>query len=232
MWTLCATCQPVTVEPLFNGLTRLDGGETLVTDVASACNGLVVRINSLLVPRQLSGGARGGTDSAGADTGGGRESTGATGDGAYGRGGAPARGVTIGRDGELQCSLEDPACCDVPPPPGERDAEAGAGAGADDFTCGQQRFWGKCDEPWLLEGGYCRYSCGRCDAAPPPLPGEASGDDGGAGGSDGDYEFAREVRQKGSWHRRERQERRARQKKKRQVRGKVKKLMRYVPTRD
>ena len=28
--------------------------------------------------------------------------------------------------------------------------------------CRAQARWGKCEEPWLLEGGFCEAACGRC----------------------------------------------------------------------
>jgi hypothetical protein len=54
-----------------------------------------------------------------------------------------------------ECSLDDPSCCDLPPP---------------EFTCRDQLLWNKCDEPWMLlgngNGGFCRYTCGRCGRRP------------------------------------------------------------------
>jgi len=43
--------------------------------------------------------------------------------------------------------------CDDRPPPGS-------------YTCRQQAEWGKCDEEWLVGGGYCARSCGRCEPRP------------------------------------------------------------------
>lgn len=40
-----------------------------------------------------------------------------------------------------------PSCDDFPP--------------SDDFTCLQQKEWGKCNDAWMIEGGYCRKTCGR-----------------------------------------------------------------------
>lgn len=55
----------------------------------------------------------------------------------------------------IVCSLDDPSCCDEPPP---------------EFTCSDQKLWNKCDEPWMLlgngNGGFCRYTCGRCGRRP------------------------------------------------------------------
>ncbi|QDZ23169.1 hypothetical protein HOP50_09g57080 [Chloropicon primus] len=39
-------------------------------------------------------------------------------------------------------------CCDLQPP--------------GDFSCEEQTGWGKCWEDWMVVGGYCRQSCGRC----------------------------------------------------------------------
>ena len=54
---------------------------------------------------------------------------------------------------QVECSSADPTCCDLPPP---------------EFTCMEQKVWGKCDESWMIlgngNGGYCRYTCGRCGA--------------------------------------------------------------------
>lgn len=44
------------------------------------------------------------------------------------------------------------ACEDIPTP--------------DEYTCAEQKSWGKCDEPWMVDGGYCAATCGRCDASP------------------------------------------------------------------
>lgn len=58
------------------------------------------------------------------------------------------------------CLLADaaPACRDVPAP------------GA--FTCKQQQSWGKCKETWMIQGGWCAATCGRCGGAiaPPNSP--------------------------------------------------------------
>lgn len=31
-----------------------------------------------------------------------------------------------------------------------------------EYSCLEQAEWGKCEEPWMLEEGYCARSCGRC----------------------------------------------------------------------
>lgn len=33
------------------------------------------------------------------------------------------------------------------------------------YTCAEQKKFGKCEEAWLLKGGYCAVTCGRCDPA-------------------------------------------------------------------
>ena len=30
------------------------------------------------------------------------------------------------------------------------------------FNCEDQKNWGKCEEEWMVVGGFCRKSCGRC----------------------------------------------------------------------
>jgi hypothetical protein len=35
-----------------------------------------------------------------------------------------------------------------------------------DYTCAQQRKFGKCDEHYIRDWGYCASTCGRCDSAP------------------------------------------------------------------
>ena len=55
-----------------------------------------------------------------------------------------------------RCSLESLApessernsCGDVPP--------------TSDYSCKQQKEWGKCDRPWMKEGNFCATTCGRC----------------------------------------------------------------------
>ena len=43
-----------------------------------------------------------------------------------------------------------------------------------DYGCDDQAAWGKCDEAWLVEGGFCMRACGRCfdggeiDGSPAP----------------------------------------------------------------
>lgn len=62
-------------------------------------------------------------------------------------------------DGEIEivpAPLEDPvddgeaeACTDIPPD--------------DEFTCEEQKKFGKCLRPWMLAGDYCARTCGRCE---------------------------------------------------------------------
>ncbi|CAG9461771.1 unnamed protein product [Pedinophyceae sp. YPF-701] len=33
------------------------------------------------------------------------------------------------------------------------------------FTCAQQAAWNKCGEDWMVSGGFCAASCGRCEGA-------------------------------------------------------------------
>ena len=40
-------------------------------------------------------------------------------------------------------------------------------APSDDYTCGEQVGWGKCDEPWMAD--LCDRSCGRCPGIGAPL---------------------------------------------------------------
>jgi hypothetical protein len=40
-----------------------------------------------------------------------------------------------------------------------------------EYSCAQQKSWGKCNESWMTQnGGYCNATCGRCTVAPPPPP--------------------------------------------------------------
>ena len=70
------------------------------------------------------------------------------------------------KEEDIECSVDDPTCCDLPPP---------------EFTCALQKQYGKCDEPWMLvgngNGGFCRYTCGRCGRSP------------SSGGNDDTYDF-------------------------------------------
>eukprot|EP01024_Parvocaulis_polyphysoides_P005363 TRINITY_DN1133_c1_g1_i6.p1 TRINITY_DN1133_c1_g1~~TRINITY_DN1133_c1_g1_i6.p1 ORF type:complete len:1190 (-),score=221.72 TRINITY_DN1133_c1_g1_i6:342-3911(-) len=36
----------------------------------------------------------------------------------------------------------------------------------DRYTCAQQKEFGKCENQWMITGGYCETTCGRCAAAP------------------------------------------------------------------
>ena len=70
------------------------------------------------------------------------------------------------KEEDIECSVDDPTCCDLPPP---------------EFTCALQKQYGKCDEPWMLvgngNGGFCRYTCGRGGRSP------------SSGGNDDTYDF-------------------------------------------
>ncbi|QDZ21575.1 FAS1 domain-containing protein [Chloropicon primus] len=63
----------------------------------------------------------------------------------------PGRSVPGSSPPELECSSSDPSCCDAPPP---------------EYSCMEQKIWGKCDEAWLVVGGYCKFTCGRCGTRP------------------------------------------------------------------
>ena len=49
------------------------------------------------------------------------------------------------------CPLSE--CCDAQPPPNLEGLQ---------FTCAEQVGFGACDEAWMLQGNFCRLSCGRC----------------------------------------------------------------------
>ena len=49
--------------------------------------------------------------------------------------------------------LCDAACADVAPSGG--------------FTCAQQAAWGKCSADFMVAGGFCAATCGRCGSATP-----------------------------------------------------------------
>lgn len=50
-------------------------------------------------------------------------------------------------------------CSDVPPP---------AAAGATQYTCAEQKGFGKCAESWMV--GYCAQSCFNCATGAPNIP--------------------------------------------------------------
>eukprot|EP01025_Chloroclados_australasicus_P066288 TRINITY_DN90_c0_g1_i4.p1 TRINITY_DN90_c0_g1~~TRINITY_DN90_c0_g1_i4.p1 ORF type:complete len:529 (+),score=51.73 TRINITY_DN90_c0_g1_i4:218-1588(+) len=64
----------------------------------------------------------------------------------------------------------------------------------DEFTCAQQKEFGKCCESWMSEHGYCAITCGRCIPVGSPVNGDDDDDDGddddngssGVGGDDDD----------------------------------------------
>ena len=39
-----------------------------------------------------------------------------------------------------------------------------------EYTCADQLEWGKCNETWLIEGGFCAETCGRCSGRVPVEP--------------------------------------------------------------
>eukprot|EP01026_Neomeris_dumetosa_P077677 TRINITY_DN8388_c0_g1_i1.p1 TRINITY_DN8388_c0_g1~~TRINITY_DN8388_c0_g1_i1.p1 ORF type:complete len:418 (-),score=57.32 TRINITY_DN8388_c0_g1_i1:1701-2954(-) len=34
------------------------------------------------------------------------------------------------------------------------------------YSCLEQKLWGKCDEEWMIQQGYCDYTCSRCNCIP------------------------------------------------------------------
>lgn len=67
------------------------------------------------------------------------------------QGGGPAQGAPQGATSN-QASIEAPnpqsECTDVPTP--------------DEYTCEQQKGWGKCTADFMLQGDFCAKTCGRC----------------------------------------------------------------------
>ncbi len=65
--------------------------------------------------------------------------------------------------------LDHPEPLPVPGPTLPADACAAAAgtcvdlAKGQEYSCIQQKAWGKCDEEWMVSGDYCRKSCGRCE---------------------------------------------------------------------
>ena len=59
------------------------------------------------------------------------------------------------------CCTTTCCSCEVPP-----DSQA---------TCLQQQQWGKCGEGWMVGGGFCAITCGRCPAPSPPSPSYSPG---------------------------------------------------------
>ena len=43
-----------------------------------------------------------------------------------------------------------------------------------DFTCEQQKDYGKCSASWMISGNFCQKTCGRCSGAPSPSSSESS----------------------------------------------------------
>jgi hypothetical protein len=108
-------------------------------------------------------GAGGMTAAAGTATGGGNAgSTGTTSTGTAGMAGngggsgaAPTgtmeTGGAGGSGGESSAGgmTSGPECTDIPDP---------------EQTCATRLEWGNCEQQWLIDGGYCNATCGRCEA--------------------------------------------------------------------
>ena len=68
--------------------------------------------------------------------------------------GALAGRVQHKDDGDNSVLTVHPAgCADVPP--------------SGSFTCGQQAAWGKCGADFMIAGGFCAATCGRCGGGAP-----------------------------------------------------------------
>ena len=132
-------------------------GDLRVERVEDLCNGRLVVVSEVLVPRAADGGGGGDAgevpgldDSQPVPVEDEFEEPG--GDGLFD--GAPAARPACGLD----------ACCDKTPP--------------GPYTCAEQAGWGKCSEPWMARGNFCRLSCGECFLGP--------GDDGDDGDDNGE----------------------------------------------
>lgn len=94
----------MSVSTLPSGKVLVNGRAAVVEEITT-CNGLLVLIDEVLVPRRDQ--------------------------------------VNLGKEGkrrnlEVECSVNDPTCCDISPP---------------EYSCAQERVWGKCDEPWMILDG-------------------------------------------------------------------------------
>jgi hypothetical protein len=97
-----------------------------------------------------SGGVRAGTGGAGQGPGGVGQGTGGASAGAGGS-------IALGSGGSAPDAATAPACVDVPP---------------HEFTCEQEKGWGKCGADFMT--GFCLKTCGNCigsDAGTPPVVG-------------------------------------------------------------
>ena len=65
-------------------------------------------------------------------------------------------------------------------------------------TCQQRLEWGNCDQQWMIDGGFCNRTCGRCDSSTPsetpggdegPTNNEAEGDSRNVGGNGDDNPY-------------------------------------------
>eukprot|EP01026_Neomeris_dumetosa_P005917 TRINITY_DN11809_c0_g1_i1.p2 TRINITY_DN11809_c0_g1~~TRINITY_DN11809_c0_g1_i1.p2 ORF type:complete len:249 (+),score=23.79 TRINITY_DN11809_c0_g1_i1:68-748(+) len=68
--------------------------------------------------------------------------------------------------------LEAPAPTPSPLPDSQTQVVEGCTDIAPDdvYTCEKQKEFGKCDNTWMINGGYCQKSCGRCEQVPTPSP--------------------------------------------------------------
>ena len=58
--------------------------------------------------------------------------------------------------GLLTLLTPNTGCADVPP--------------SADYTCAQQAAWGKCGADFVIAGGFCAATCGRCTGGVRPIP--------------------------------------------------------------
>ena len=135
-------------------------GDLRVERVEDLCNGRLVVVSEVLVPRAAADGGGGDAgevpgldDSRPVPVEDEFEEPG--GDGLFD--GAPAA--------RPACDLD--SCCDKTPP--------------GPYTCAEQAGWGKCSEPWMARGNFCRLSCGECFLGPDDGD---DGDDNGEGRGD------------------------------------------------
>mmetsp|Transcript_12820 Transcript_12820/g.24203 ORF Transcript_12820/g.24203 Transcript_12820/m.24203 type:complete len:396 (+) Transcript_12820:2148-3335(+) len=164
--TLCSECNKVTVEPMYTSKILLNQN-AYVVETIQTCNGLLVTLDKILVPRER------GSDYESSDR----------------------TRRDLGEESLVDCSLNDPTCCDIQPP---------------QFTCVEQKIWGKCDETWLINEGFCRYTCGRC--------GRESEEDKDKD-KDCDYDYGHEVKKRTRGRKKK-----SRDRKKKKVRGTVRKI--------